>query len=81
MLGVVVPLSRLENQLKMYHRNHFSELLSLIPRNAFNEIVNKYSSDKFSKGFSSWNHLVAMIYTQLSKGKVFGLLFLIVITI
>lgn len=53
----------------MYRRNHFSELLSLIPRYKFNQFVSKYSADKHSKGFNSWNHLVAMVFSQLSKAN------------
>lgn len=53
----------------MYSQTHFGELLSLIPKQAFRAIVNRHESDKYSKGFKTWDHLLSMIYVQLSKAK------------
>lgn len=53
----------------MYSQTHLGELLSLIPKQRFRRIVEKYNSDKYSKGFKTWDHLVSMIYAQLSKAN------------
>ena len=50
----------------MYSDTRFGDLLKGLPRNFFNKAVAEHESDKHSKGFDSWDHLVAMIYVQLS---------------
>lgn len=44
----------------------FKQLMQAIPYGKFKTIVNKYSGDRYSKNFSSWNHLQLMIYFQLA---------------
>jgi hypothetical protein len=44
----------------------FSQVLQLIDRVSFRKIVNKYQSDKHSKGITSWTHLVSMLFMQMS---------------
>jgi len=44
----------------------FSQVLQLVDRVSFQKIVNKYQSDKHSKGINSWTHLVAMLFMQMS---------------
>lgn len=53
----------------MYSQTHFGELLSLIPKQRFRKIIERHQADKHSKGFKAWDHLVAMIYAQLSKAN------------
>lgn len=53
----------------MYSQTYFGELLSLLPKQKFRSIVNRNKTDKYSKGFKTWDHLVAMIYAQLSKAN------------
>ena len=53
----------------MFRESRLSELLKDIPRSSFNALVKKHNSDKHCKGFSSWNHLLAMIYGQLSGAR------------
>ena len=50
----------------MYRNTRFGELLKGLPRGSFEKIVDAYQGDKHSKGFRSWDQLVAMIYSQLS---------------
>lgn len=45
----------------------FSQLLQLVDRNDFDRLVKKYHADKFSKGISSWTHLVSMLFCHLAK--------------
>ena len=40
-----------------------------LSQNTFNQLVDKKETDKYNKGFSSWDHLITMIYAQLSHCK------------
>jgi IS4 transposase len=44
----------------------FSQLLQQIPRDVFQGLVQKHRSERYAKGFSSWTHLVAMLFSQLA---------------
>ena len=44
----------------------FKQLMQAISSNEFQNIVSKYAGDKYSKNFSSWDHLQLMIYFQLA---------------
>lgn len=50
----------------MYRNTRFGELMKVFPRGVFNKLVREHESDKHSKGFRSWDQLIAMIYGQLS---------------
>ena len=50
----------------MYSMTRFSELMKGLPRGQFERAVKTFGSDKHSKGFRSWDQLLAMIYGQLS---------------
>lgn len=50
----------------MYKNNTFSEILKLLDRSIVKNAVSKHNSDKYNKGFTTWNQLVAMIFSQLS---------------
>jgi len=43
----------------------FNQILSLIPKFEFNQIVDKYQSDKGVKKFTTFNHLVLLMYAQI----------------
>lgn len=43
----------------------FSQMLRLIPRDKFERLVSKHSSDKHQKGINSWTHLVAMLFCHI----------------
>lgn len=53
----------------MFRPSRFGELLNGLSRTTVMNLVEKHQSDKHCKGFSSWNHVVAMIYAQLSGAK------------
>ena len=36
----------------------FGQILQLIPRYEFEKAVKKHNSDKYNKGFTTWNHFV-----------------------
>jgi len=50
----------------MYSITVFQQVLQGLPRADFDRIVKKHNADKFTKGFKHWNHLIAMLYAQLS---------------
>lgn len=47
----------------------FSQVLSLIDRNIFNEAVIKFKTEKNAKGFSSWDQFASLIFAQLAGAK------------
>lgn len=53
----------------MYSKTQFGQLLEGFPRGAFEKIVATEGADKYSKGFRSWDHYVAMMYGHLSGCK------------
>ncbi len=44
----------------------FSQILREIPRDMFLGLVQKSGAERYAKGFSSWTHLVAMLFCQLA---------------
>ena len=46
-----------------------SQITSLLPRHLFHDIVNKYQSDKYSKGIDSWTHMISMLFCQLGHAE------------
>jgi IS4 transposase len=45
----------------------FNQMLQLISRYEFEKAVQLYKTNKYSKGFSSWDHFVSLMFAQLSK--------------
>lgn len=50
----------------MFSISRIGQLLQTIPRGAFQRIVQHHRADRYSKGFGCWQHLLAMVYVQLS---------------
>lgn len=50
----------------MFSISTFQELLKGLPRQQFDALVKKHDADKYSKKFGHWQHLIAMMYAQLS---------------
>ena len=51
----------------MAHYNTlFHQLLQLVPRHHFENIVNKFCGDRYIKSFSCWNQLTTLLYAQVS---------------
>ena len=44
-----------------------SQVLALINRSKFSQLVSQHNTDKFSKGINSWSHFVSMVFMQLSS--------------
>ena len=47
----------------------FSQLLNLINRKRFYELVYRHHSERYAKRFSSWDHFVSMLFCQLAQAK------------
>lgn len=45
----------------------FSQLCQFLPRKSFEWFVKKYEGNKYVKSFTCWNHLLVMIFGQLSN--------------
>lgn len=50
----------------MFRITTFQELMKGLPRSTFDRIVKKHKADKYHKHFGPWEHLMAMLYAQLS---------------
>jgi len=48
----------------MFDSSIFGEILKLLPRDLVRDSVARHEADKWSKGFSSWDHLSAMLAAQ-----------------
>lgn len=44
----------------------FQQLMKGLPRQAFDQLVKRRNADKYCKRFGHWDHLIAMLYAQLS---------------
>ena len=53
----------------MYSKTLFGHLLEELPRGAFEKLVAQVNADKYTKGFRSWDQLIAMIYAQVTDCK------------
>jgi hypothetical protein len=47
----------------------FSQLIALFNRNQFYKLVLKHHSERYIKGYNSWDHLIAMLFCQLAQAK------------
>lgn len=50
----------------MFSISTFQELMKGLPRQTFDQLVDKHNADKYCKKFGHWQHLIAMLYGQLS---------------
>lgn len=44
----------------------FAQLVHLLPRSKFQNLVTQYKADKGSKGITTWDQFIAMLFAQLS---------------
>lgn len=47
----------------------FSQIISKLDRPSFNKLVTTRQTDKHQKGYTSWTHLVAMLFCQFAKSQ------------
>jgi len=53
----------------MTNLNLFSQIISKLDRTCFKRIVLDKKTDKHQKGYSSWTHLVSMLFCQFAKSQ------------
>jgi len=58
-----------EDGAMVRHASLFSQLIGLFSRRTFYGLVFRHGSERYSKGFSSWDHFVAMLFCQLAQAK------------
>lgn len=51
------------------HASLFSQLVSLFDRKRFYTLVHRHQSERYAKGFESWDHFVAMLFCQFAQAK------------
>jgi hypothetical protein len=51
------------------HASLFSQVVALFNRQRFYSLVFKHKSEKYSKGFDSWDQFIAMLFCQLAQAK------------
>ncbi len=51
----------------MKNMSLFSQILLLIPKSLFKKLVKKHNAEYRSKGFSSWEQLVSMLFCQFAQ--------------
>ena len=47
----------------------FSQLIAVFNRNQFYQLVLKHNSERYAKGYNSWDHFIATLFCQLAPAK------------
>ena len=47
----------------------FAQIISKLDRVKFSKLVSSKQTDKHQKGYSSWTHLVSMLFCQFAKSQ------------
>lgn len=47
----------------------FAQIVQQLPKNLFHSLVQKYQTDKGSKGISTWDQFIAMMFCQISGAE------------
>jgi len=56
-----------DTEIKFVGQPIFNQVLKLIDKNDFNQIVNEHNADHYYKAFKSWDHIVTMLFGILSR--------------
>jgi len=56
-----------DSEKKLVGQPIFKQLVDFLPKNKFDLLVQKHGSDKYYKTFSSWKHLVSLLFGILSR--------------
>ncbi len=51
------------------HASLFSQLIAFFNRNKFRNLVLEHKTERYSKGFKSWDQFVAMLFCQVAQAK------------
>ena len=52
-----------------YTTSLFSQILQIVPRSMFLQLVHQRRAERHAKGFSCWSQYVAMLFCQLAQAK------------
>jgi hypothetical protein len=52
-----------------FNTNLFSQIIHIIPRSSFAQLVHECGAERHAKGFSSWDQYVAMLFCQFAQAK------------
>jgi hypothetical protein len=63
------PARQQGGSLMVRHASLFSQLITVFDRKKFCELVHRHQSERYAKGFSCWDHFVAMLFCQLAQAK------------
>ena len=56
------------NQTFLYDKdNTFAQVIQQLPKELIKSLVKEHGTDKHSKGFNTWSHLVSMIFCQFAN--------------
>jgi Domain of unknown function (DUF4372) len=47
----------------------FRQLIALFDRKEFYRLVLKHQAERYAKGYSSWDHFIALLFCQLAQAK------------
>ena len=47
----------------------FNQIIQWLPKDVFEWLVKKYNGNAYVKGYSCWNHLLVMIWAQLTSRR------------
>lgn len=59
------------NNLHMSNISLFAQIIRNLDRGIFSQLVKEKGTDKYSKGFNSWSHLVSMLFCQFCQEPIF----------
>ena len=62
---LVVETQKVERGVR-YQNTVLGDLLKVVSRRQFGAIVSRHEGDKYIKDFSSWDHLVSLVFAQLA---------------
>jgi len=63
------PQNKENSKMILQHASLFSQLLAFFDRNKFKNLVMKHKTERYSKGFKSWDHFVSMLFCQVAQAK------------
>ena len=58
-----------EDRMMVRYASLFSQLVALFSRGQFYHLVKEHRAERYSKGYSSWDHFVAMLFCQMAQAK------------
>lgn len=64
---VFAQIKLMNNSTHFYGNSVFGQLISLIPRQLIEKLIRQAQSDRYTKRFTTWEHLVSMLFACASN--------------